>query len=62
MEHLIHSDDLKIARFFPTVRVRRVDQEEFGPYDPQGLSFFNMNTPEEFARAEEWWRQLSAAR
>ncbi|MFQ5881083.1 MAG: molybdenum cofactor guanylyltransferase [Candidatus Methylomirabilales bacterium] len=59
MERLIHSGDLKIVRFFPHVRVRRVDREEVRPYDPQGLSLFNMNTPEEFARAEEWWRQLS---
>ncbi len=34
--------------------------EELVPYNPQGLSLFNMNTPEEFARAEDWWRQLSA--
>ena len=60
MERLIHSGDLKIARFFPHVRVRRVDKEELEPYDPEGLSLYNMNTPEEFARAEEWWRQLSS--
>jgi molybdopterin-guanine dinucleotide biosynthesis protein A len=58
MERLIHSGDLKISRFFPRVRVRRVDREELRPYDPQGLSLFNVNTPEEFARAEEWWSQL----
>jgi molybdenum cofactor guanylyltransferase len=60
MERLIHSGDLKIARFFQHVRVRRVGREELTPYDPHGLSLFNMNTPEEFVRAEEWWRQLSA--
>lgn len=61
MEHLIHSGTLKISRFFPHVRVRRVDREELHPYDPLGISFFNVNTPEEFARAEEWWRQFSLA-
>lgn len=60
MERQIHSDDLRIARFFPHVRVRRVGMEELVPYNPQGLSLFNMNTPEEFARAEDWYRQLSA--
>ncbi len=59
MEPLIRADDLKVARFFPDVRVRRVEMDELRPYDPEGLSLFNMNTPEEFARAEEWWRQLS---
>jgi molybdopterin-guanine dinucleotide biosynthesis protein A len=62
MERMIHSGQLKIVRFFPHVRVRRVDREELSPYDPHGFSFFNMNTPEEFARAEEWWRQLSSTR
>ncbi len=62
MERLIQSGNLKISRFFPHVRVRRVDREELHPHDPQGLSLFNVNTPEEFARAEEWWRQLSATR
>lgn len=58
MERQVHSGDLKIARFFPHVRVRRVDMEELAGYDPQGLSLFNMNTPEELAQAEQWWRQL----
>jgi molybdopterin-guanine dinucleotide biosynthesis protein A len=62
MERLIQSGNLKISWFFPHVRVRRVDREELRPHDPQGLSLFNVNTPEEFARAEEWWRQLSATR
>lgn len=62
MERMIHSGDLKVVRFFPSVRVRRVDRGELAPYDPYGFSLFNMNTPAEFARAEEWWRQLSSTR
>jgi molybdopterin-guanine dinucleotide biosynthesis protein A len=62
MERMIYAGRLKIVRFFPHVRVRRVDREELSSYDPHGYSFFNMNTPEEFARAEEWWRQLSSTR
>ena len=58
MERLIYSGDLKISRFFSHVRVRRVNREELAPYDSEGLSLFNVNTPEEFARAEEWWRHL----
>src|SRR3990172_3598742 len=60
MKRLTRAGDLKIARFLPSVRVRRVGPDELGPHDPQGLSLFNMNPPEEFARAEEWWRQLTA--
>ncbi len=60
MEQQIHSGDLKAARFLPRVRVRRVGMEELAAHDPHGLSLFNMNTPEELAQAEHWWRQLVA--
>lgn len=60
MEQRVHSDNLKVALFFPSIRVRRVGREELGPYDPQGLSLYNVNTPEEFAQAEAWWRRLFA--
>src|SRR3970040_374943 len=51
MERLIRAGDLKIARFFPSVRVRRVGPDELGPHDPQGLSLFYMNTPAAFRPA-----------
>lgn len=60
IERQIHSGDLKVARFLPHIRVRRVGMKELAPYDPHGLSLFNMNTPDELARAEQWWRQLLA--
>jgi FdhD protein len=37
--------------FFPDVRVREVTAEELAGFDPEGLSFRNLNTPEEFAEA-----------
>jgi molybdopterin-guanine dinucleotide biosynthesis protein A len=58
MERQIHSDNLKVSLFFPSIRVRRVGREELGPHDPEGLSLFNVNTPQEFVQAEEWWRRL----
>lgn len=61
MERLIHSDNLKTVWFLPYVRIRRVERDELRPYDLRELSLFNMNTPEEFARVDEWWRQLSVA-
>lgn len=60
MERQIHSHNLKVSLFFPSIRVRRVGREELEPHDPQGLSLFNVNTPQEFAQAEQWWRRLSA--
>jgi molybdopterin-guanine dinucleotide biosynthesis protein A len=46
----------RIVGFFPEVRVRYVEQEEVEVFDPQHLSFFNINTMEELALA----RRLSA--
>jgi GTP:adenosylcobinamide-phosphate guanylyltransferase len=45
--------------FFPKVRVRPVGEEELARYDPAGLSFFNVNTPEDLAAAERMARALA---
>jgi molybdopterin-guanine dinucleotide biosynthesis protein A len=46
-------DRLRIAGFFPDVRVRTVTASELQPYDPALLAFQNLNTPEEFQAAEQ---------
>lgn len=43
---------LKIIRFYDQMRVRYLDETEYAPFDPQGRSFANLNTPEELAEAE----------
>ena len=48
----LESDRLHVVGFFPDVRVREVTAQELGEFDPEGLSFRNLNTPEEFADAE----------
>ena len=48
----LESDRLHVVGFFPDVRVREVTAEELAVFDPEGLSFRNLNTPEEFADAE----------
>ncbi|MBA3533587.1 MAG: molybdenum cofactor guanylyltransferase [Ardenticatenales bacterium] len=42
----------KITHFFRDVRVREVPAEEIRSFDPAFRSFFNVNTPEEWAEAE----------
>ena len=37
--------------FHPDVRVRLISQEEVEGFDPDGRSFINVNTPEEYQRA-----------
>jgi molybdopterin-guanine dinucleotide biosynthesis protein A len=40
---------------FERVRTRRIDEEEIRRFDAQGASFFNMNTPEDYAEALKRW-------
>jgi molybdopterin-guanine dinucleotide biosynthesis protein A len=42
---------MRVISFFPDVRVRFVDEPEIGRFDPQHLSFFNVNTPEDLEQA-----------
>lgn len=45
--------ECRVVSFFADVRIRVVGQAEMEPFDPSGLSFFNINTPEDLARAEQ---------
>jgi molybdopterin-guanine dinucleotide biosynthesis protein A len=44
----------RLVSFLPDVRVRDVWPEEIADYDPQFLSFLNLNTPGEWERARAW--------
>jgi len=45
------ADDLRLISFFDDVTVRIVEPVEIERFDPQHLSFFNANTPDDFALA-----------
>ncbi|MFN8496499.1 MAG: molybdenum cofactor guanylyltransferase [Anaerolineae bacterium] len=49
----IAAGDLRMIGFFPFIRVRYVSAAEIERHDPQRLSFFNANTPEEWAAVQE---------
>lgn len=53
IEKLLLNNAYKIADFFPKVRVRYVEDQELFRYDPELISFFNINTPEDYTRAQE---------
>jgi molybdopterin-guanine dinucleotide biosynthesis protein A len=53
IEHAIDADQWKVIAWFPEVKVRVLTTDEIKQYDPTGLAFWNVNTPEEFAKAEE---------
>lgn len=49
---------LSLHALLAAVPVRTIEPEEIAPFDPDGLLFFNINTPDDYARA----RALAAAR
>ena len=59
MQRRLEQDMLKITGFFPDVRVREVPEDELRRYDPNLLSFFNINTQEDVDRAEALAAQAS---
>lgn len=54
----IEADKWKLIAWFPDVKVRILSPEEVEVYDPSGLAFLNLNTPEEAAQAEETFKGL----
>lgn len=53
IEAAIDADLWKVIAWFPQVKVRVLTSAERDRYDPSGLAFWNVNTPEEFAEAEK---------
>jgi len=49
----IDADRLKVIGFYDRVRVRYLDAPEYARFDPQGLSFQNINTPDELRAAQQ---------
>jgi molybdopterin-guanine dinucleotide biosynthesis protein A len=52
IESSIEADQWKVIAWFPQVKVHILSPEDVRRFDPSGLAFWNVNTPEEFAKAE----------
>ncbi len=52
IESAISADQWKVISWFPQVKVRVLTADEVKAFDPSGLCFWNLNTPEEFVEAE----------
>ena len=50
--------ELRPIFLFDKVRTRKIDEDEIKIFDPDGLSFFNMNTPDDYERALQRWGEL----
>ena len=53
MADLLKNDELSLHRLFPLVSTRYVEADEIEQYDPEHLSFFNVNTKADLVKAEE---------
>jgi len=57
IEASIAADQWKVISWFPQVRVRELTPAEVSHFDPSGRAFWNVNTPEEFIKAERLAQQ-----
>lgn len=59
IESAIDADQWKVIAWFPQVKVRTLSPDEVKAFDPSGLCFWNINTPEEFLQAEQIAQQTN---
>ena len=60
--HHLQKHDLRIRHILGELRVERVGEEEIDTVDPEHLSFFNINTPEDLKKAQTLLSRASNSR
>jgi molybdenum cofactor guanylyltransferase len=55
LEEQLARGELRPVYLFDKVRTLRIDEEEIRRFDPEGSSFFNMNTRDDYAEALRRW-------
>ena len=58
IKKMLERGKFQVVSFFPAVKVCRLSQEELQNLDPHGLSFFNINTPDDMDRARKLLEEL----
>jgi molybdopterin-guanine dinucleotide biosynthesis protein A len=58
IKKMLEQGKFQVVSFFPAVKVCRLNQEDLQKLDPHGLSFFNINTPDDMDRARELLEEL----
>jgi len=53
IEATLQRGDRRVVDIYAAIRVRYLEPEEIARFDPEGLSFFNINSPEDWERAQE---------
>jgi molybdenum cofactor guanylyltransferase len=57
LKEQLERGELRPIFLYDKVRTYKVSEEEIRRFDSEGLSFFNMNAPEDYARALQLWQQ-----
>lgn len=55
----LERSELRPIFLYEKVRTRKITEAEMAPYDPDGSSFLNMNSPEDYQAAQARWSALS---
>lgn len=61
LEAQLSRGELRPVYLFENVRTRVVEEDEIRRFDPEGASFFNMNTPADYQEAQRRWASMSRA-
>jgi molybdenum cofactor guanylyltransferase len=59
LEGQLERGELRPVYLFDRVRTAKIGAEEIRRFDPEGLSFFNMNTAEDYAQALQRWAEFN---
>ena len=54
---MLQESELRVHALQERASIKGVGPEVWRSFDPDGLSFFNINTPEDFAQADVWRRK-----
>jgi molybdopterin-guanine dinucleotide biosynthesis protein A len=61
LKEQLDREELRPIFLFDKVRTRKVGEDEIKIFDPDGLSFLNMNTPDDYEQALRRWNELKSA-
>ena len=57
LKEQLERGELRPIFLYDKVRTRKITEDEIQPLDPEGLSFLNMNTPEDYEEAVKRWEK-----
>jgi len=57
----LERSELRPISLYPKVRTREISEDEVRRFDPEGLSFLNMNTPQDYQAAVDRWRNRKSS-